>query len=363
MRPLAGVGRAGLVRRPFSLRFCPICAKGETVMALIICPECGQQISNHAAACSNCGLPQDAFGENVQDQNRAAILPSPPATETVLRNGGSAAEKKSVNTSGTSRLSARKIWRAAERAIEVFMEPHKDQQPLFKLETGSVRGDIALFAKKATIGAVVIIGVSAVLLLRDRLVISNSKQPVARFPAGDFAAKSALPDPRLMPAATSQYWENTVPFLHESDTAFPQPDGQQAMREYYNQVNQFLTNLIVRVSKADGEGADPRVIELVKRQTKDLADLRSQFLETQARAPKQLLDLPMGEVREAGLKVIRDGAQKKRPSWPQVEADALMNLWARLEKHPTERIELQQTLRETYEGQKFALPDDNQLVR
>ena len=32
-------------------------------MALIVCPECGKQISEKAAACPFCGCPSDAFGK------------------------------------------------------------------------------------------------------------------------------------------------------------------------------------------------------------------------------------------------------------------------------------------------------------
>jgi predicted nucleic acid-binding Zn-ribbon protein len=42
-------------------------------MALIICPECGKEISNLAEICPNCGCPKVHFSNNIPEETNDVI--------------------------------------------------------------------------------------------------------------------------------------------------------------------------------------------------------------------------------------------------------------------------------------------------
>ena len=52
-------------------------------MALILCPECGREISDAAAACPNCGFPLDRL-KKADVQVVRTVTPAAPAGETIL---------------------------------------------------------------------------------------------------------------------------------------------------------------------------------------------------------------------------------------------------------------------------------------
>lgn len=60
----------------------PVSRKEEQIMSLVYCPECGNEISQNAIACPNCGLPIQAADPAVVVEERPIV---PPVVATPIR--------------------------------------------------------------------------------------------------------------------------------------------------------------------------------------------------------------------------------------------------------------------------------------
>ena len=54
-------------------------------MGLIPCPDCGNMVSDRAAACPHCGCPADAFYESAHQENEEYYSGSPGIISSVMK--------------------------------------------------------------------------------------------------------------------------------------------------------------------------------------------------------------------------------------------------------------------------------------
>ena len=83
-------------------------------VALIVCPECGKEFSDRAAACPHCGCPNDSIAEggvDLAEQQRQRIAKAARSTNPdVVAGKGAQVTKVVVNNNGCGSGCLKAIW-------------------------------------------------------------------------------------------------------------------------------------------------------------------------------------------------------------------------------------------------------------